>query len=713
MLSTLLLPLVLPAVSSALPGQDDAVLSALRTQKWIQIPGVEPILRGPYKEADMGGHQLEMGDIIRDFETYYLYFHGALAGHPGCSIGVATAPSPLGPWKLHNGGEPILIGDQPWERGNVAMGSIVKRGVSGDTIVPPLRNGAAASRFLGGRGSPPPRSCPPWCDPGRNGTIRPDPPDNAAYYMWYSAENNAGEGTMAWNGGDNTGLATAPHPLGPWTKVKLPQGIGGPVMNLTGEADFPGNREGIYNSQMVELANGSFLMYGETMGTPGAAAQMAYEEYLGGVGIWRADRPEGPFQWVGFGPLSGGFGSWNDGGTSGASVRLLGSGVYEMWFSGAKMRKNPRVLPREEDAGVAYSLDGVHWQSGADNPVMLHRNLPGPASAMSEVHVLYEHPFRYIYHTLRWLTDDQDNEDLGVEIMLPAEDAAAGFRLLLPLSSMDGSAPLSADKPLACGYPRSGAAVVGAATPGCIATEHIHHLAFTTRWVPAALPMCAGGNASYNFSLSLRTSLDGSSFDDEPAEVLWLHGRYPPPPPPPPPPSLPPCTRAKDTKTNCNTSWHCSVCLADSPDCPGCGPRDCLSCVPGFTFHRLLSDCTGFCHNASAPPSPPPCTPAESSKTCNPAWHCSTCRVGASSATDCLSCPPSITFHQHSSDCTGVCGGETAPPSWHERSTAAVGVGELAGRFLSVEAAIGKTQGGAGCALGNFTVLVTLIADAR
>lgn len=40
---------------------------------------------------------------------------------------------------------------------------------------------------------------------------------------------------------------------------------------------------------------------------------------------------------------------------------MLSNDVFEMWFSGAKMRKNSRILPREEDAGVAYSLDGVNW----------------------------------------------------------------------------------------------------------------------------------------------------------------------------------------------------------------------------------------------------------------------------------------------------------------------------------------------------------------
>jgi hypothetical protein len=40
-----------------------------------------------------GGNYIEMGDIIRDFETYYLYFHGdGIGGHGSYSIGVASAP---------------------------------------------------------------------------------------------------------------------------------------------------------------------------------------------------------------------------------------------------------------------------------------------------------------------------------------------------------------------------------------------------------------------------------------------------------------------------------------------------------------------------------------------------------------------------------------------------------------------------------------------
>ena len=117
---------------------------------------------------------------------------------------------------------------------------------------------------------------------------------------------------------------------------------------------------------------------------------------------------------------------------------------------------------------------------------MQHGRLAGPVSAMSEIHMHYEHPFRFVYHTLRWLSvrpattlhaavklwhgwpvdqqqssfsrrlrspetcsccvcckgvlvvvqDEEDKEDIGVEVMLTAEDAAAGFRLPMPLLQM-------------------------------------------------------------------------------------------------------------------------------------------------------------------------------------------------------------------------------------------------------------------------------------
>jgi hypothetical protein len=75
---------------------DETFLDGLRQQRFIQIPGVEPILRPTMPGG--GGAYIEMGDIIRDFDTYYLYFHGAgLGGHGGYSIGVASGESIVTP----------------------------------------------------------------------------------------------------------------------------------------------------------------------------------------------------------------------------------------------------------------------------------------------------------------------------------------------------------------------------------------------------------------------------------------------------------------------------------------------------------------------------------------------------------------------------------------------------------------------------------------
>lgn len=42
--------------------------------------------------------------------------------------------------------------------------------------------------------------------------------------------------------------------------------------------------------------------------------------------------------------------------------------------------------------------------SQVGNPVVQHGRLAGPVSALSEIHMHYEHPFRFVYHTLRWLS---------------------------------------------------------------------------------------------------------------------------------------------------------------------------------------------------------------------------------------------------------------------------------------------------------------------
>ena len=210
MVASVLAVLMAAAVRSGSAAQQDVdeglsnaeLLARLRSQKWVQIPGVEPILRPT--DPGGGGSYIEMGDIIRDYETYYLYFHGAgIGGHPSYSIGVASAPSPLGPWKMYEG-NPILYQTEDWEGTNVAMGSVVKRGVTGDEIVPPLplRSDHASSR------SAPASYCPPNCGPpaGPKSSDAPDPVTNSTYYMWYCTGSQAATFKgQAWSGGDNTG----------------------------------------------------------------------------------------------------------------------------------------------------------------------------------------------------------------------------------------------------------------------------------------------------------------------------------------------------------------------------------------------------------------------------------------------------------------------------------------------------------------------------
>eukprot|EP01052_Picozoa_sp_SAG31_P012209 SAG31_NODE_707_length_12684_cov_16.884863_15_plen_102_part_00 len=48
--------------------------------------------------------------------------------------------------------------------------------------------------------------------------------------------------------------------------------------------------------------------------------------------------------------------------------------------------------------------------------------MSGPVSAVADAHMIYEPPFRYIFHTIRWLIDDRRGgegaEDIGVQIAI-------------------------------------------------------------------------------------------------------------------------------------------------------------------------------------------------------------------------------------------------------------------------------------------------------
>ena len=131
----------------------------------------------------------------------------------------------------------------------------------------------------------------------------------------------------------------------------------------------------------------------------------------------------------------------------------------------------------------------------------------------------------------------------------------------------------------------------GAATPACISTEHLSRLSLTAQWLDSrgSSTYHNGSNCThYNLSLSVHSSLDGTTFDDQPARVLNLVGTYRPPPPPPTPPPVP-CTPVANT-TDCPRAWHCATC-----DLKRATPTDCMSCIGGYTFQRTGTDCSGLC----------------------------------------------------------------------------------------------------------------------
>ncbi len=152
---------------------------AIELSEFIQIPGPNPILR-PGPEGAWDDENIEAGDAFEDLGTYYLYYHSMNTRSDfkyQYQIGVATATSPLGPFKKHSKDKPILtVGTkESWDDGSVACPMVLKEA------------------------------------------------DNR-YYMWY------------WGMDDEppfvhkaVGLAIAEHPLGPWKKYE-----GNPVLKDVG-----------------------------------------------------------------------------------------------------------------------------------------------------------------------------------------------------------------------------------------------------------------------------------------------------------------------------------------------------------------------------------------------------------------------------------------------------------------------------------------------
>jgi len=218
------------------------------------------------------------------------------------------------------------------------------------------------------------------------------------------------------------GLATATRPLGPWTKHAK-----NPIMEHFG-----------YVGGVVKHQGQYYLYTAHPIGSTGA-------DYSP-MSLAIADRPEGPYQ-----PYEGNpvlkpdpWGSWDDGGFSEAEV-LFHDGVFHMFYGAGKLHPT-RILTRES-IGYAYSLDGKHFSKHPRNPVAVREMVPDGA-AFAEVHALIEGPLIYLFHTLRY-NSRQGAEDLGVQVLATQRP----FKLRMPVLTLDRLArdrmtPLEASVPL-------------------------------------------------------------------------------------------------------------------------------------------------------------------------------------------------------------------------------------------------------------------------
>lgn len=140
----------------------------------VHILGPSPAIAPNADRAAVDSSILESCDVIKDLATYYWYYHAQSKDKSrwprGYRICVATAPTPLGPWKRYESNPVLDHGPEgSWDRNSVDGAVIMKQGAYD------LKKGAEK------------------------------------YYMWYAASGPTGR---------HIGLATASSPLGPWKKYE-------------------------------------------------------------------------------------------------------------------------------------------------------------------------------------------------------------------------------------------------------------------------------------------------------------------------------------------------------------------------------------------------------------------------------------------------------------------------------------------------------------
>lgn len=307
--------------------------------------------------------------------------------------------------------------------------------------------------------------------------------DHGTYYLFYHAR---GADAERWPGSYRLGVATASHPLGPWTKHP-----GNPILEL-GEAGAWDSQGVACGCLLKEGVDRYYLWYsglseeGWSIGLAAATHPLGpwtkhpnnpvlpgfgyvggvvrvsgeyrlYSEHpigrtgpdYGPLSMARAPEPEGP--WTPHDEpvlVPGDWGAWDDGGYNEAKV-LYHEGLYHVFYGGAKL--HPTRIRSEESIGYAWSEDGFRFHKHPRNPVALRQHQPN-AAAFAEVHALYEPPLVYCYHTLRYReTEGHNLEDIGVQVLATRRPFCVTMPVLTRETLESGDQTFLEDCALVCG----------------------------------------------------------------------------------------------------------------------------------------------------------------------------------------------------------------------------------------------------------------------
>ena len=362
------------SVSETEPDLDRDLLLVRRpvieAMSFVQVPGPNPILTPSESGWDDG--VLESSDAFEHDGTYHFYYHATGDG-AGYRLGAATANHPLGPFERH-GDAPLVDVGAPgsWDDKHVACAYVMQD-------------------------------------------------DDGRWLLWYSGMKSGVTGRWS------IGLATADHPLGPWTKHE-----GNPVFEDFGYLGGVVKVDDVYRLYSAHpINNSAWAEFPE-----GHERSLSYHIDYSPLALATAPAPEGPWTRHEANPLmeQGEPGEWDEGGISEAEV-LYDNGMYHMFYGATH-----RVGPRTESIGYAYSFDGVEWFKHGSNPVASRFNEPN-AAAYAEVHAIIEDDFIYLYHTLRYEEHGGESypmvEDLGVQVLA----RKTPFSLDMPVLQLDELTP--------------------------------------------------------------------------------------------------------------------------------------------------------------------------------------------------------------------------------------------------------------------------------